>query len=202
MINTLHFSVEQLAGISEFRCPALCLKGHPPLPLSLSLKSRAEQTLHWLTEGASLRLRSALWKPLGEKNLDASGCYLRMRVSVGWNEMLDIGLREDISFYSGTQFLEAMINAQFCWGVPSILARLWPCSCYTVNAACEMATLNLQTGLNGSSLSCRCFLTEANLSAHHKLLPGTLADSAAEKLPFVCLWFRLCSKSPIVRGYF
>lgn len=67
MITILHFSVEQLAGISKSCCPSLCLKGHPPLPLSLSLNSRAEQTLHWVTEGASLPLRSALWKPLGKK---------------------------------------------------------------------------------------------------------------------------------------
>lgn len=87
-------------------------------------------------------------------------------------------------------------------GLLSILARLWPRSCHTVDTAYETAPLKLQTGLNGPSLSCLCFLTEVNLSAHHKLLPETLADRTAEKLPFVCLCFRLCTKSPIVRGYF
>lgn len=48
-------------------CPALCLKGHPPLSLSLSLKASAEQTLRRLMEEASLPLRSAPWKPLGKK---------------------------------------------------------------------------------------------------------------------------------------
>lgn len=114
--------------------------------------------------------------------------------------MLDDGLWEDIGFSSGTQFLEGMIDAHPCLSVLSILAHLWLCSCRTVDAACEKANLKLQTGLNGPSLSCRCFLTEVNLSAHHKLLPEMLADRSVEKLPFVCLWFRLCTKSPIVRG--
>ena len=170
--------------------------------LSLSLKSSAEQTLHWLTEEAGPPLRSALWKPLGEKNADASCCYLRMRDSAGWNDTLDNGLREDVGFSSGTQFLEGIIDAHLRSSVLSILARLWPCSCHTADAACERATLKLQTELNGPSLSCRCFLTEVSLSAHHKLLPETLADRAVEKSPFVCLWFRLRTKSPIVRGYF
>lgn len=175
------------------------LKGHPTPPLSLSQEQNKHGSDWW--RGHTFISDQPCGNHWG-KNSDASDCYLWTSVCVGWNETLDVGLREDISFSSGTQFLEAMIDAQFCRGVPSVLACLWPCSCYTVNAASEMATLNLQTGLNGSSLSCRCFLTEANLSAHRKLLLGTLADSAAEKLPFVCLWFRLCTKSPIIRSYF
>lgn len=195
---TLDFSVEQVAVSC---CPALCLIGHPPLLLSLSLKSSAEQTLHdWW------RRPTFLWdQPCGNlwgKKADASCCYLRMRDSIGWNDTLDDGLREDIGFSSGTQFLEGMTDVHLCSSLLSILARLWPCSCHTVDTACETATLKLHTGLNGPSLSCLCFLTEVNLSAHRKLLPETLADRTTEKLPFVCLCFRLCSKSPIVRGYF
>lgn len=141
-------------------------------------------------------------EPRGEKNADASCCYLQMRHSVGWNDTLDGGLWEDIGFSSGTQFLEGMIDAHLRSSVLIVLARLWPCSCHTVDMAGEKATLKLQTGLNGPSLSCRCFLTKVSLSAHHKLLPEMLADWAAEKLPFVCLWFWLCTKSPIVGGYF
>lgn len=178
----------------------LHLKGHPALPLSLSQEQSKHSSDWW--RGPAFISDQPCGNHWGKKNSDASDCYFWTSVCVGWNETLDVGLREDISFSSGTQFLEAMIDARFCWGVPSVLACLWPCSCYTVDAASEMATLNLQTGLNDSSLSCRCFLTEANLSAHHKLLLGTLADSAAEKLPFVCLWFRLCTKSPIIRSYF
>lgn len=53
---------------SETCSPALCLKGQPLLPLSLSLKSSAKQTLRWLVEEeASLPLRSALWNLRGGK---------------------------------------------------------------------------------------------------------------------------------------
>lgn len=79
----------------------------------------------------------------GGENADASCCYLWMSGSVGWNERLDDGLREDLVFSSGTQFLEGMIDAYLCLSALSILARLWLCSCHTVDAACESFTLKL-----------------------------------------------------------
>lgn len=115
--------------------------------------------------------------------------------------MLDDGLREDIGFSSGTQFLEGVIDAhhrpkrpkRFSWSVVVQLPPQW--------TAWEKAILKLQIGLNGPSLSCHCFLTKVNLPAHHKLLPEILGDIASEKLPFVCLWIRQCTKSLIVRDY-
>lgn len=105
-------------------------------------------------------------QPIGNlwgKKADASCCYLWMRDSAGWNNMLDDGLREDIGFSSGTQFLEGMKDAHVHSSVLSILAGLWPCRCHTVDAACRKATLRLQTGLNGPSSSWLCFMTEVNL---------------------------------------
>lgn len=194
LLNYLTSSVKQ--KYAESCCPAL--KGHP-LAFSLSLKSCVEQTLHWLMQESSLPLISALRSLWGKKRRRKLLLFVDERQRwLKWH----VGLWEDTGFSSGTQFLEGMIDAHLCLSVLSVLACLWPCSCHTVDTAREKATLKLQTGLNGPSLSCCCFLTEVNLPAHHKLLPETLADRAAEKLPFVCLWFRLCTKSAIVRAIF
>lgn len=69
------------------------------------------QSKHYTTdEGGQPPSQISLVETSGEKKADASCCYLRMRDSIGWNDTLDDGLREDIGFSSGAQFLEGMTD--------------------------------------------------------------------------------------------
>ncbi|CAB1453880.1 unnamed protein product [Pleuronectes platessa] len=72
----------------------------------------------------------------GGKKHDASCCYLQMRDGTAWNNYA--GLREETGFSSGSQFLEGMIDAHLRLSILSVLARLRPCSCHKVDAACEL----------------------------------------------------------------
>lgn len=78
-----------------------------------------------LTDGGQPSSKISPVETAGGNNADASCCYLRIRDSVGCNDMLDDGLRGDIGFSRGTQFLEGMIDAHLRLSVQSILACLW-----------------------------------------------------------------------------